>query len=168
MPRFETSTHVDGPPQRVFEQITDLAGAPQRISGIKRLEVLTEGPVGKGTRWRETRVMFGREATEEMEITDFRPGESYTCEAENCGCLYRCTLAVAPEGGGSRLSASLEATPTTFMARLMSALTMPLMRKAVVKAFDKDLADIKASVESGGAGARSPAEAGRTQSGMGG
>lgn len=164
MPRFETSTHIDASPQRVFDQITDLASAPQRISAIKRLEVLTDGPMGPGTRWRETRVMFGREATEEMEITEFRPGESYTSEAASCGCLYRCTLAVAPEGSGSRLMASFEATPMTFVARLMGALTMPLMRKAVVKAFDQDLAGIKASVESGSAHATDAEKAQSTQS----
>jgi uncharacterized membrane protein len=147
--RFETSTFIDAPPQLVFELITDLRSAPERIEAIKSLDVLTDGPMGKGTRWRETRVMFGREATEEMEIVDFRPGESYATESESCGCRYRCTLAVSPEGAGTRLSTSFEATAVTFMARVMGAIMMPLMRKAVTKAFDKDLADMKAAAESG-------------------
>ena len=150
MPGIEASTHIDAPPARVFEAITDLKSAPGRISAIKRLDVLTDGPVGVGTRFRETRVMFGREATAEMEITGFDPGRGYTTESESCGCKYSCSLAVAPERDGSRLTASFQGTPLTLPARVMSAIMMPLMRKSMVKAFEQELADIKAWAEAGG------------------
>jgi hypothetical protein len=146
---IEASTLIDAPPDRVFATITDLENAPGRLSAIKRLEVLTDGPVGVGTRFRETRVMFGREATAEIEITGFEPGRSYTTESASCGCRYFCSLAVAPERSGTRLTASFGVTPLTLPARLMNAVMMPLMRKSMVRAFQQELADIKAWVETG-------------------
>ena len=67
------SVDIDVPIDRVFSIATDLQNAPERIGGITKLEVLTDGPFGLGTRWRETRVMFGREATEVMWVTAFDP-----------------------------------------------------------------------------------------------
>ena len=43
------------------------------IPDITALEMLSEGPFGEGTRWRETRVMFKKEAVEEMWVTGFPP-----------------------------------------------------------------------------------------------
>lgn len=150
MHTFETSVHIESPPERVFEVITDLAGAEGRIKAIKAVEVLTDGPVGKGTRWRETRTMFGRDATAEMEITEFTPGVGYVAESESCGCTYRCAFTVSPEAGGSRLSARMDAMAESFFARLMGAVMTPFMRKTIIRAFNADLADIKAVAEAGG------------------
>ena len=63
-----TERFVTRPVEDVFAVFTDLHRAAERIRGIERLEVLTDGPVGKGTRFRETRIMFRREATEEHRV----------------------------------------------------------------------------------------------------
>lgn len=149
MAPLESTVHIDAPPARVWEVVTDLATAPDRIAAIKSLEVLTDQPFGVGTRWRETRAMFGKEATEEMEVSAVTPGESYTTEAESCGCHYTCIVRVAAEGAGSRLSMAMDAKPVTLMARVMGVVMMPMMRGMVIKAFAKDLADIKAGAERG-------------------
>src|SRR5690606_37390928 len=85
MPKIEVSRSVNAPPATVFEMLTDLEGAPRRIPAIQKIEMLTPGPVGVGTRFRETRVMFGREASETMEFVAFEPGRSYTVTAFSCG-----------------------------------------------------------------------------------
>lgn len=144
---MEESTQIDAPPARVFEVVTDLPGAPDRIQGIKSLEVLTEGEFGVGTRFRETRVMFGKEATEEMEIIDMVPGERYTTEAESCGCRYESVISVVPAGEGSRLTMSFDATPLTFVGRVMSVVMWPLFKGTMRKAIRADLADIKRAAE---------------------
>ncbi len=65
---------------------TDLAGAPRVVRGIDAVEVLTPGEFGVGTRWRETRTMLGRSATEEMTVTAMEPQRSYTTEAVGRAC----------------------------------------------------------------------------------
>ena len=64
MADITVSTHVYAPLERVFEVYTQIDKAAERIPGITDLEVLSEGPFGEGTRWRETRVMFKKKATE--------------------------------------------------------------------------------------------------------
>jgi hypothetical protein len=141
---------INAPPEAVFAAASDFPNAPQRIRGIKKMEMLTQGPVGMGTRFRETRVMFGREATETMEVVDFQPGRSYTLRANNCGCEYRTVVSVRPAaaaGGGSQITFDFMGTPLTFGAKVMGTLMGWMIKGACVKAIRQDLADLKAKVE---------------------
>lgn len=145
------SERINAAPQAVFAIATDFSGAPQRISGIKRVEMLTPGPVGLGTRFRETRIMFGKEASETMEVVEFEPGRSYTLSAFNCGCEYRTRVSVhAAEGAAtSELSFEFAGTPRTTVARIMTLLMGWMMKGACIKAIRQDLADVKKAAEGG-------------------
>jgi carbon monoxide dehydrogenase subunit G len=132
----------------VWECITDIERAHERIPAIKRIEILSPQRHGLGLRWRETRVMFGKEATEVMEITQWRPPHEYVTSAQGHGSDYRCTLRVEPTASGSTLSFHFSATPLTLMAKIMGTLMAPLMRGAITKALQGDLNAIKASCES--------------------
>lgn len=146
---FEASTHIDAPTARVYDIITDLEGAQERVEGIKALEVLTDGGFGVGTRFKETRVMFGKEATEEMEISEVNPGKSYATKAESCGCRYHTVVAVEPDGEGSRLSMTMESTPMTLLGKIMGGVMSILLKKMLRKCIEADLADIKRAAEHG-------------------
>ncbi|MFG0284282.1 MAG: SRPBCC family protein [Phycisphaerales bacterium JB039] len=137
---------IRAPQQAVFDAICDLEGAPERISAIRKVEVLTDGPVGKGTRWRETRQMFGKECTEEMEITEFDPPHGYAMGADNCGCHYDSRFSVRPDGDKTIVEMTFRAIPTSLKGRLMmpmGLLMLPMMKKCV----RQDLEDLKAHVE---------------------
>ncbi len=146
------SEHVSARADAVFALATDFAGAPGRISGIRKMEMLTQGPVGVGTRFRETRVMFGKEATETMEVVDFQPGRSYTLRAHNSGCDYRTVVSVRPAVSGSEISFDFSARPLTIGAKLMGALMGWMVKGACVKAVKQDLMDLKAAAEQPAAG----------------
>lgn len=146
MPSLTVQTHIDAPPQRVFAVFTDLARAAENMQGVKRLDVLTDGPIGKGTRFRETRVMFGREATEEMEITAFEPDQSYTVGCDAHGAHYVTRFDFHPDGEGTRVEMCFGVTPLSLFARLLSPLSR-FMMGGLKKALDQDLSDLKAAVE---------------------
>jgi carbon monoxide dehydrogenase subunit G len=144
------SRQVDAPPAQVWAIVTDFAGAPQRISAIKRLEVITDGPVGKGTRFRETRIMFKKEATEEMTITAWNPPYNYAIECESCGAHFRSVISCTPasDGAGTIIEMSMATKPISFMAKLMSPLGK-LFAGACMKACEQDLNDLKRAAENG-------------------
>lgn len=149
MKEITVSTHIGASPARVFEACSDFANAPQMISAIKRVEVLTPGPVGKGTKFRETRMMFGKEATETLEVLEFDPGRSYTVGCDSCGCRYRCTFSFRQNGNGTDVESRFSATPLTLAARIMGAIMSVFMSGMMRKCLVKDLEEIKAKVESG-------------------
>ncbi|MGW5075187.1 SRPBCC family protein [Rhodococcus sp. NPDC004095] len=57
---------VAATPERVWAVLTDLDAAEATLSGVTRVERVEGAGYDVGTRWRETRRMFGKEATEEM------------------------------------------------------------------------------------------------------
>jgi hypothetical protein len=152
MASVTVSKSFNAPPDRVFEVITDLRSAPQRITTIKKLEILTDGPIGMGTRFKETRIMFGREASETMEITRWDPPRSYTVEANACGSHYLTTFTVRPDGRGSTVELTFDATPTSFVSKLVMVPLGWMMKGMCRKMVEKDLDDLKRFMENEPAG----------------
>ncbi|HKB15566.1 MAG TPA: SRPBCC family protein, partial [Planctomycetota bacterium] len=118
-----------------------------RIKGIQRIEMLTEGPVRVGTRFKETRKMFGKEATVTMEVVTFDPPHGYALGAEDHGCRYRCEFKFTPHAGGTRVEMTWEGTPLTFFSKVMGLLMAPMMKGMASKCVEQDLTDLKASLE---------------------
>ena len=147
MMKLTASTSIAAPIDKVFTAAADFANAADVIDGIKKVEMLTDGPVGVGTRFRETRVMYGREASEEMEVTEFEPNERYALGCVSHGCLYRTVFRFAPTDEGTDVDMEFAATPQTLIAKIMSILTRPAM-KGIAKIVEQDLADIKRAAES--------------------
>ncbi len=146
MSKIIVTTLVAAPIEAVFAVYTDLEKAAERIPGITALELLTEGPVGKGTRWRETRLMFKKEAVEEMEVTAFDINRSYTLGCESHGSRYASEFVLTPTDGGTNLSMSFEATPLTMTAKVLSFVMRPMM-KMMAKECLKDLDGVKRAAE---------------------
>ena len=134
---------IQAPVERVFEIFADIPGTGTRISAITRLEMLSEGPIGRGTRWRETRVMFGREAVEVMWISEFDPPRSYSVEAENSGAKYLTRYDFISENGGTRVVLTFGAEAQTFFAKMMGKVFFKLMAKSVREALKKDMVELK-------------------------
>jgi len=147
--RIDMERRIDRPVEEVFAAFTDLRSAPERVGGIERIEVLTGGETGEGTRFRETRKMFGKEATEELTFTEFDPGRSYTLSAESCGTEFSTRFRFSAEDGGTRVQVETRSRPVTFAAKLLSPLGW-LMARPMCKAFERDLDDLKSSIEGGG------------------
>ncbi len=113
---------------------------------MKRTRHTPEQIVNK---FRKTRVMFDKEATETIEVIDFQPGKSYTLRVHNCGCEYRPTVGIRPfgTGRGSEITFDFAATPLTFGAEVMNTLVGWMMKGAFMKAVRIGYADPKAAAE---------------------
>lgn len=141
---------VEAPAATVWDVVTDLDASSDVMSGIDRIERLDDGDeFAVGARWRETRTMFGRQATEELEVTAFdRAGRSYTVEADSRGAHYRSTLAVDErDDGSSRVRMTFDAEPDGALSRVLASTIGRLFQGATRKALAQDLDDIAAAAE---------------------
>lgn len=157
MGQMSVKQYIEAPVSEVFARAADFANAAERISGITKMEMLTDGPVGVGTRFRETRIIFGKEATEVMEVTVFEPDQRYGLAAESHGTKYYTECRFLPQGLGTEIEMTFHSTPVTMTAKVLSVLMRPMIRM-MKKLCLQDLTDLKASIEGG---ALTATEAGR-------
>jgi uncharacterized protein YndB with AHSA1/START domain len=70
---FQVTEILPGSTERVFQALTDLESAARWMPGHVGIERVGDVQQGVGMRWRETRRIFGKESTEEFEVTHYHP-----------------------------------------------------------------------------------------------
>jgi len=138
---------IAAPPSAVWAVLTDIAAAEQTLSGVTKVELLTEGPYAVGTRWRETRRMAGKEETEEMWVTEVEPERRTVVEASSRGARYITVFDLNPAGSGTLLEVTFGARtvdPNRFERALWSVFGR-LGAQVTRKALEQDLQDIAAA-----------------------
>ena len=148
MTRTKISLTMEAAPEEVFSTVSDISNYTRAVPQLVRVEFLTEQKVGVGTRFRETRLMRGREATTELEVTEYVANERVRFVSDAGGTIWDTVFTVRPlgNGGGTRLDMVMDARPYRIMSRLM----VTLIKGVVTKAIAADMDAVKAYCEGGG------------------
>lgn len=133
-------------PEQVWKVITNLEQAAKAITHIVSIERLEGSGYEVGTRWRETRRMLGKTATEEMWVSAIDPGKSTVISAESGGVEYTTTFRVKPSSLGTRLECEFSAHSegAGLGQRLAWAVFGGVGAKATKRMLEQDLDDIAA------------------------
>jgi uncharacterized protein YndB with AHSA1/START domain len=103
MAGFNLRELISHSPKEVFDFITSSDNAPKVVQSVKSMVKLTEGPVRVGTRYRETRLMNGKEQHAELEVVAYEPNQKYAMKnvTEGIETVYQYTF--HPEANGTRV-----------------------------------------------------------------
>ncbi|MGO1561890.1 conserved protein of unknown function [Actinomycetales bacterium JB111] len=136
-------------PDTVWQVLTDVRGSADSLSGVSSIEMLTDGPYGVGTRWRETRSIMGGSETEEMEVVEVEAPRRTAIRSVARGAVYRTVFVLAPTGDGSRLTMEFGGTDPDagLVKRLLMAVPTRIGLMMVRKMMTRDLRDIAAAAE---------------------
>jgi carbon monoxide dehydrogenase subunit G len=142
--------HIHATPDKVWAVISDIPGSAATLSGIDAVQMLSDGPYGEGTRWKETRTMMGRSETVEMWVAQVDPPRSTTVKALQGGADYTSRFSLAERDGGTDLTLTFAAdvVKPTVLSKITMALFGKLGMSITRKALAKDLAEIAAKAES--------------------
>lgn len=141
---------INAAKHEVWRVITDIENAASRISGLQDVEILDRPAEGiVGLKWKETRTLFGKTATETMWITDSVENDYYDTEARSHGSIYRSKIRLSEQNGGTGLVMEFGAEAESLVAKILSATMGFMFKGATQKALQQDLEDVKAAVESG-------------------
>jgi uncharacterized protein YndB with AHSA1/START domain len=151
MARIKVSTEVKAPIDQVFALFTDIEHAAERVSAIKKIEVMSTGPFNLGYRWTETREVMGRLDDATMEITAFERNHSYTITHHKGGVLGRglridTTFTFEAVPGATIVSIEFELHPEGLPPGALLPLEWAVGGK-VRHVLSDDLEDLKRSVE---------------------
>lgn len=128
MAGFNLSEWISRSPGEVFDFITDPENAPTVMPSVRSMVKLTEGPLRAGTRYRETRLMNGREEQAELEVVTYEPPEKYEIKnvTEGIETVYRYTF--HPEVDGTRVDLVCE-LKAGGVRRLMLPMVVAILKK---------------------------------------
>ena len=146
MATIKVSNFVAAQVEHVFQLFTDIEHGSAHVSEIKRTEMLTLGPVRRGTRWRETRETIGLSDSAEMEITSFERNRTYTITHHKAGVRIDTTFWFEPAPGGTHVSIEFELEAGGVPPGLLAPLGWAIEGK-VARVLSHDLSDLKHAVE---------------------
>ena len=136
-------------PDRVFDVLCDLDRIERWAPDLVRVEKLTDGSFGPGTRWRETRRASGREFSEEFEVATLEVNRAIevlldvTGEAARRG-RYRFRYELEPTGGRTRVTVRGEIDGGGGVLETLARLFTGAMRRSITD----DLRAMKRYIES--------------------
>lgn len=130
----------------VFNAFSDLDNLANTVQAIKNIKVVTPGDVGIGTKFIETRIMFGKESSETMEVTEFSSPDYFKEEAKSNGMQYTTEWSFIEKDDKTEVSIVFTGTPLTLKAKILNGL-FSLMAGGMKKAFLADMDDLKKLLE---------------------
>lgn len=143
-----SSIEIKASKEKVWQMVTDYLHWSEFISAILKVEVLEEPSSNfMGFKWKETRMMFGKEATEIMWVTDVKVNSYYKTRAESHGAVYLTNVSIEEKGDVSILTQEFEGLPQKLLGKIMMGLMGGMMKKATEKGFYVDLVNMKQYVE---------------------
>lgn len=137
MPEVQVQQQFASPRDRVWDLLTAFERYPERVGSYEAVEFSGEQREGIGARWRQTRTVFGRSHSQEIEITGWEPPLRLVLAAREAGALYetRYELASVDEHTEVTMTFSVAATNpvawiflTTIGRRFLRSTNVALMQ----------------------------------------
>ncbi len=103
MAGFKRTIVIARPIEQVFDFATDLANASKLLPNISKVEMITDGGMKPGAKFRESRGMNGKEHTAIIEVVEHQRPTLHAARAAMWGMQATYTFRFATEGEGTRV-----------------------------------------------------------------
>lgn len=134
---------IDAPVEEVFPVVADVQNFRKAVPGVLDVEFQNDIRNAVGSKFRETRVVGGREARTDLEIIEYVVNDHVRIVSDTGGTHWDSVFTTRDVGGQTELKLVMEATPFTLRGRV----TVPLIRGVLKKALTADMEAVKAYVE---------------------
>lgn len=135
------SRPVAAAPHLLFAVIADIRSRSRVITAVSRVEMLSEGPVQLGTRFREWRIVGGREHGSVFSVTAVEAPRTLTLKGERDGMEFIVAYRIEGLDVGSRLTLTFRRDRAPLAIRLRD-LARALTRRGIRQDLERELADI--------------------------
>lgn len=137
---FSETLTLKSSPEALFAGFTNVEDFTKWMKGCTDVKTLTEGEVGVGTEFEETRVLFGfLKATEHFKVEAYEPPRLITLfidgtKGSSRKGWFRFTYEFLPEGSGTKLHVTGEIEDGSgggWLAKKLSTMGMNMCRKSI-------------------------------------
>jgi uncharacterized protein YndB with AHSA1/START domain len=135
MASFENTVNIARPVDEIFAYLADLRNLPAWNYAIERTVQTSPGPVGVGTRYRQTRTIPSR-SDEELEISEFAPPGRLVVTGQLGPFNAVTSYVLEATAGGTRLTNVVELELSSALLRPLGPLAIPRVKAAVARNLD--------------------------------
>ncbi|MHC0036369.1 SRPBCC family protein [Pseudoneobacillus sp. C159] len=143
-PAFSDMITISRPVAEVFEFISDLSNGPKMNEDIISIEKLTDGPIGVGSKFKETKIIRGRNAEATIEVVQYIPSEAFSAQSEANGLkvIYHYQMSESTNGTYVHFKCEVKTSG------MIMTLTKPLIVKMLKQEDGDHLKSVKRALES--------------------
>jgi uncharacterized membrane protein len=140
---FKKEIVIDAPVETVFQIATDIENMKHIMEHVLSVELLTEGPLQKGTKMKEVRAIRGGKTEATVEVTDYITNETYSVKSENNGLFvhYHYDFHRKDQGTVVKLKVTIQTTG------LINSLLKPMITRIIKKEDKNQLKHLKRYIE---------------------
>ena len=110
MPDGSLTLSVPRPPAEAFAYVADFERAPEWIPELTKVEKLTPGEIGVGTRFTQLVSLAGSEVEILVEVKEFDPPRVYAYEGDGGPAHFRASFTFEADGVGTRIRHDYDVT----------------------------------------------------------
>jgi hypothetical protein len=144
MPTFQNTVTIHRPADEVFAFLADFENIPKWNYAIEDTSKASAGPVGVGTRYRQTRTVPGR-SVEGFEVTVFEPARRLAIDGQIGPFHATISYELEAVAGATRLVNNVELDPSHAMLRVAAPLAASRIKAAVAQ----NLSELRLILEDG-------------------
>jgi uncharacterized protein YndB with AHSA1/START domain len=142
-PPIESLVVIDAPIDRVWAELADVEGQPRWMREMKSVRLLSDGPVGVGTRAEATVRILGVPVVDPVEVTGFTPPRHFAIRHEGTFSGHG-IIALEPGADGTTTIVRWDETLIApWLPQVWAVLSAPVLRHI----FGTDLRDLRDLVE---------------------
>jgi len=98
---FIKEVYIDASVETVFKAASDFNNSVFIMDNVVGIEMLTEGPVQKGTKVKEVREVRGRTIESILVFTEYVANQKYSVKSENSGIFIEYHYSFLPQESGT-------------------------------------------------------------------
>ncbi|GEM_PF-619409 len=134
---------IDAPIELVFKTLATVERFQKVVPSITKIKFLSEQKYGVGTRFLETRLLNGKEATTELEVIQLVESQHIRIVSDMGGTLWDTTFQVEINGDRVKMNVQMDAKPHSLMAHFVT----PMIISMVDNFVQQDMDAVKAYCE---------------------
>ena len=137
MSRVTVTKTINAPLEFVFQTVAEIENFSKAIPHIVKVEFISENKTGVGAKFRETRIMMGKQAETVLEVTEYSENDRIRLVSDEGGTIWDSLFTVKMTvDGATELILVMEARPYKTMARILNPITTFMVRKGVISDMD--------------------------------
>lgn len=138
---FEVKKSIHASQENTYKGLLDLDAAKNWMQGLVEITRLDEGTMKVGSQWKETRKMFGKEASEHFEVVELIENEKIVLHCDGTKGTtgkgeFIFTYIISSSDGNTEVNLIGEINGLTSFSKWLGKLIVGTFKKACVKDLD--------------------------------